>query len=79
MSTVRVSISIDDAHLDQIAEITKSLQSAGMEVEQTLSTVGVINGSVDSEQVNRLYQIEGVQHIEPQQSYHLAPPDSDIQ
>lgn len=79
MSIVNVTISIDDAHLEQLSEITQRLQSAGMDVEQTLPTIGVISGSIDSEQVNRLYQIEGVQNIEPQQSYQLAPPESDVQ
>jgi hypothetical protein len=79
MSTVNVTISVDNAHLEQISEITKRLQSAGMSVEQTLPTIGVISGSIDSEEVNRLYQIEGVQTIEPQQSYRLPPPESEIQ
>lgn len=79
MSTVNVTISVDNAHLEQISEITERLQSAGMNVEQTLPTIGVISGSIDSEQVNRLYQIEGVRTIEPQQSYQLAPPESEIQ
>jgi hypothetical protein len=76
MSELKISISLDDTHLEQISEIAKSLQSAGMNVEQTLPTVGVISGSIDSEQINRLYQIEGVQHIEPQQSYQLDPPEA---
>lgn len=79
MSKVQVSISIDDAHINQIPEIVKSLQSAGMDVEQTLPSIGVISGSVSLDQVNRLDKIEGVQHVEPERIYQLAPPDSDIQ
>jgi hypothetical protein len=78
MSKVQVSISIDDAHINQISEIVKSLQSAGMDVERTLPSIGVISGSVSLDQVNRLDKIEGV-HVEPEHSYQLAPPDSDIQ
>lgn len=79
MSQVQISVSIDNAHLPQIERISQQLQSSGMNVEQTLSSIGVINGSIKSEQLNSLYQIEGVQNVEPQQSYQLAPPSSDLQ
>ncbi|MFB2935816.1 hypothetical protein ACE1B6_11235 [Aerosakkonemataceae cyanobacterium BLCC-F154] len=79
MPKIKVSISVDDAHVDRISEVAKKLQSAGLVVEQILTTVGVISGSINSDQVNHLSQMEGVQHIEPEQSYQIAPPDSDIQ
>jgi hypothetical protein len=79
MPKVKVSVSVDDAHVNQILKVAEGLQSVGMDVEQTLPSVGVISGSIASDQVNRLYQIEGVQHIEPERSYQLAPPDSDLQ
>lgn len=79
MSQVKISVSVDDAHLPQIKQVSEQLQSSGMNVEQTLSTIGIINGSIQSDKLNNLYQIEGVQHVEPQQSYQLAPPSSDIQ
>lgn len=79
MPKVKVSVSVDDAHVNQLLKVAESLQSVGMDVEQTLLSIGVISGSIASDQVNRLYQIEGVQHIEPERSYQLAPPDSDIQ
>jgi hypothetical protein len=79
MSQVQISVSVDDAHLPQIEQISQQLQSSGMNVEQTLSTIGVINGSIPSDQLNSLYQIEGVQSVEPQQGYQLAPPNSDVQ
>ena len=79
MPKVKVSVSVDDAHVNQILKVAEGLQSVGMDVEQTLPNVGIISGSIASDQVNRLYQIEGVQHIEPEQGYQLAPPDSDVQ
>jgi hypothetical protein len=79
MSQVQISVSVDDAHLPQIQQVSQQLQSSGMNVEQTLSSIGVINGSIQSDRLNSLRQIEGVQNIETQQSYHLAPPSSDIQ
>ena len=79
MPKVKVSVSVDDAHVNQILKVAEDLQLVGMDIEQTLPSVGIISGSIASDQVNRLYQIEGVQHIEPEQDYQLAPPDSDVQ
>lgn len=79
MPKVKISISVDDAHLDQILEICERLQSCGLEVEQTLPTLGIISGSIDSEQVDRLHQVEGVQHVEAEQGYQLPPSESDLQ
>ncbi len=79
MSQVQISVSVDDAHLAQIEQISQQLKSSGMNVEQTLLSIGVINGSIESDKLNSLTQIEGVKNVEPQQSYQLAPPSSDIQ
>ncbi len=79
MSQIQISVSIDNAHLPQINQISQQLQSSGMNVERTLSTIGVISGSIQSDRLNSLYQIEGVQNVEPQQSYQLAPPSSELQ
>jgi hypothetical protein len=79
MSKIKVSVSVDDAHVDRLTEVSMGLQSMGMDVEQILQSIGIISGSVSSDQVNSLYQIEGVQHIESERSYQLAPPDADVQ
>lgn len=79
MSQVQVSISVERAYLPQIEQISQQLQSFGMNVEQILSSIGVISGSIEPDKLNSLYQIKGVQNIESQQSYQLAPPNSDLQ
>lgn len=79
MSQIKISVAVDDAHLSQIQQISEQLQSSGMNVEKILSSIGVINGLVESNQLDSLYQIEGIQSIEPQQGFQLAPPNSNIQ
>jgi len=79
MSTIKVSVAIADAYIDQILKVVEALRAMGMDVEQVLPSVGVVNGSIALDQVNRFYQIDGVQHIEPEQGYQLAPPESDVQ
>jgi hypothetical protein len=79
MSQIKISISVDDAHLSEIEKISQNLQSSGVNVEQTLPSIGIISGSIDPDLVNSLYQIEGVQKVEQQETYQLAPPSSHIQ
>ena len=47
MSQVQISVSVDDAHLPEIEKIAQELRSAGVNVEQILSTIGVISGSIE--------------------------------
>lgn len=79
MSKIKISISVDDTHLSQIEQVSRQLQSSGMSVEQTLSSIGVISGSISNDRLDDLKKIEGVKNIEPQENYQLAPPDSDVQ
>jgi hypothetical protein len=79
MPKVSVSVSVDNAYVDQILTVVESLQAMGMEVEQTLPSIGVISGSIDVDRVNCLHQVAGVQHIELAQGYQLPSPDADVQ
>lgn len=79
MSKIEVSVCIDDAHFHQIEQISQKLHSFGMDIHQTLSSIGVINGSVEPARLDDLSQIEGVHGVEPEQRYQLSPPSSPIQ
>lgn len=79
MSQVPICVSIDEAHLAQIQQISQRLQSSGMTVEQTLATIGVITGSINADRLENITQIEGVKNVETQQNYQLNPPHSDLQ
>ena len=81
ISTSRVSIivSIDDEYLTQIQEVAQKLQSFGMSVERILTITGVITGSMASDKLDDLHQVEGVRDIEVSQNYQLRPPNSGIQ
>jgi hypothetical protein len=79
MSQIQISVSVDDAHLLEIEKVSQELQSSGVTVEQTLSSIGVISGFIESALINNLYQIKGVKQVEQQGTYQLAPPDTGIQ
>ena len=79
MSDVNLLISVDDNHMDRIPQVVQKLQSAGLNVEQSMEQIGVVTGSCDQAKVKALSQIEGVSHIESSRKYQVAPPNSDIQ
>jgi hypothetical protein len=79
MSLIRVSVSVDNASLESIDRIAEQLQFSGMKIEQTLSSIGVINGLIDSELIDNLSEIEGVQQVEIQQDFQLPSPNSEVQ
>lgn len=79
MSVVKLSVSVDEQHLDQFPQVVKEIKQAGMDVEQELKDIGVITGSIDSEKVKSLRKVKGVAHVEQSRQFQIAPPDSDIQ
>jgi hypothetical protein len=79
MTKIQVSVSVDDTHIAQIEQVSKQLQSSGLVVEQTLPSIGIISGLIEPDQLPHLSQIEGVQSVEPEQTYQLAPPNSPVQ
>jgi UDP-N-acetylmuramate-alanine ligase len=76
---VSLLVSVNDDHLDRFSEVVKDVENAGMEVEQRMDDLGVITGSIDSEKVEPLRQVEGVAQIEESRGVEIPPPDSDIQ
>ncbi len=79
MSRVNVSVTVDDAHQEQMMEVAVGLQAAGMQVEQTLETIGVITGSCESSQISSLSGVAGVANVERGQEVQLPPFDSPLQ
>ncbi len=79
MPKVSLLVSINDDHLDRFSEVVKDVENAGMEVEQRMEDLGVLTGSIDSEKVEPLRQVEGVAHVEESRRVEIPPPDSDIQ
>ena len=65
-----------DADPEVVAE---QLRAAGMTVEQILPAIGVITGTIAAETRTVLAELPGVLAVEPEQTFELPPPDSDIQ
>ena len=76
---VRVTVSVDDAHVSQIDDVAAHLRAAGMEVAQSLGAIGAISGHVENDRLAGLSKVPGVVAVEPEHSYQLPPPDAKIQ
>ncbi|NCJ05311.1 ketohydroxyglutarate aldolase [Synechococcales cyanobacterium C] len=79
MERIKVTVTVRDAHLGQIETVAQKLADLGLAIEQTLPTIGVITGTVRSEQVQALRQVSEVELVAAEQSYRLPPPSSNIQ
>lgn len=71
MDKVRVNITIDDAHADQMDQMAEQLKGAGLEIEQTLSTLGIVTGSIEKDKVSALSEITGVEAVEEDRAVGL--------
>ena len=79
MDKVQVTVSLDEAHIGQINQVADQLRAAGLEVDQVLSTIGIVTGSIEADIMPSLSQVDGVESVEQGRTYKLAPPNSDLQ
>ncbi len=79
VNTVQVSIAVDDAYLNDFAEIVKAGRALGLEVEQQLPEVGVITGRMPADKVADMAACKGVYAVERPRSFRIAPPEDDLQ
>ena len=79
MAKVRLSISVDNKHLNKFSDVIKDAEKAGMDVEEKLKDLGVATGSIDADKLDSLRKVKGVQHVEQERKYQIPPPDSDVQ
>jgi hypothetical protein len=73
MPDIPLQVIVDSAHLKNLSAVAERLRAAGMKVEQTLETIGVLIGSADAAKISALARVEGVAEVEPQQTYQLPP------
>lgn len=79
MAKVNLSISVKDEQLPRFSEVVKQLKKTGLQVEQTLESVGVVTGSIESEKIPDIRKIAGVSNVDESRDVQIAPPDSEVQ
>lgn len=79
MSKVNLTVSVADDHLKNFSEVVAGCRKAGMSIEHEMKSIGTISGSIDEAAVEKLSRVKGVSLVEPEGSFHIAPPDNDVQ
>jgi hypothetical protein len=74
-----ITVTVHDDHLDRIDALADQLRAAGMQVDQVLSSTGIITGEVTDAQQQAIAELPGVAAVENEQEYQLPPPDAGIQ
>lgn len=74
---VVISVDADDPYL--LNDIAERLVQAGLQVDNVLGELATIIGTCDAGDVHALESVPGVLEVEPERSYRLPPPDSDVQ
>jgi hypothetical protein len=75
----KVSIVIADDYRDRVSEVVEAARQAGLDVEEQLSTLGLITGAIDESKRPMLESVRGVSAVEVRRSFQLPPPESDVQ
>ena len=75
----RVSVSVDDEHLETMATVADALRGQGMQVEQVMDQLGIISGVVPDSARESVSGVEGVVSVDDSLEVQLPPPDSPVQ
>jgi hypothetical protein len=65
---VNVSVLVDEAHKDKLAEVTKALKAKGFILKETLEAIGVLSGSVPASALSALSSVPGVSTVEKERT-----------
>ncbi len=77
--TLEVIVSVDDAHVDSLAEVAQALRGLGMRVDGYLEELGTLTGSIKASQLERVREVRGIAGVERSREFRLPPPDSEVQ
>jgi hypothetical protein len=75
---VNINVTVDPDHLSAINAVADALRARGMRVEQVLES-GFITGSVQADSRQALESVDGVESVDEELGYRIAPPEEDIQ
>lgn len=74
-----VMVSMTDSGVEDVSTVVAALRAAGLAVADVKAAIGIVLGSVDDDRLDDLRAVPGVDAVEPQERFRIAPPDSDVQ
>ncbi len=77
--TVGYIVTIQEQYLGRVQEVAKSLESAGLTIDKVLGTLGQVVGHAQDTGRSRLAGVVGVESVERELRFGIAPPESGIQ
>lgn len=78
MSRVKLTVTVDDEHLESMQSVTTQLQSNGFVVDHVVEFAGAIFGSADTAKIPTLSHLQGVADVHPERGYSLPSMDPAI-
>ena len=78
MEKKSVTITIEKEFVGQMADITKSLQDEGLDIDLELE-FGVVIGKANDEMIEKMRKRKEIEAVNFESKIQLPPPDSDIQ
>jgi len=79
VSKITLTLSVDDAYLDRFPEVVEDAAAAGLHIDRQLDAIGIVTGSIDSQQLAALRSVAGVARVEPVRQFQIAPPWQRVQ
>ena len=64
MSRVEVIVKIEKNYKDRLSDIAAQCKNAGMNIEQQMSALGMISGTVERSAIGKIEKIDGVAYVE---------------
>ena len=62
-----------------LSDVRKKLTESGFKVDKVLDEIGVITGTSNDDDVERLRKVAGVADVSPDEQVDIGPPDAPIQ
>jgi hypothetical protein len=75
----RIIVTIAGDQVAGIDAVVQRLREAGMQVDQVLGALGIVTGSAPASNRPQIEAVPGVVSVEPEGSFRLPPPDSEVQ
>ena len=71
---VNILVSIDEKHRDEVHDVARELESAGMKVAEVFAISGVIAGAAAGDDLSKLRSVRGVASVEEEPTFEAQGP-----
>jgi hypothetical protein len=73
MSRIRVAVAVDEDALDYLQDVARACRALGLKHDATLTSVGVLTGSIEADRLEMLRAVPGVTAVELERDFRFHP------